>query len=232
VLANMPKMQIGQPMLNLLNNVFGLGIGGGALLAMGAGVVAGGLVAYHMAAGAEKVDDAIKAADFSANGKPNAVKAYFSELQEYGAEMRSAIQDAGKAESFMGAVKSGFNAGASLGAPVGAISGKVQGLGFGAALGVLASLPIVASLPPVLTTPIMIGAGLLGAAVGAKIGEPVGNVVGSLAAGAVGGLAGAAYHGVRKLTGGGQGEQQPAPPAPAPAPAPQPAPAPAPGQTA
>lgn len=196
-LGFMPKLQLGEGTVNLVNNVFGLSLGLSSLVAAGAGVAAGAVVAYHAASGAEKKDDALRVSEFQGeNAKRGKVSRYMSQLQEYGAELRSGLSGVKSAEGFGAAARSGFEAGSALGAPVGAAAGKIQGLGWGIALGTLASLPIAAALPPALSAPIMIGGALLGSGLGSKAGEPIGAFMGSVAGGTVGALAGAGYHAV------------------------------------
>lgn len=196
-LGCLPKMQLGEGTADLVNNVFGLSVGVSSLVAAGAGIAAGAVVAYHAAAGAEKKDDALRVSEYQgANAKRSKASLYLSQLQDYGAELRSSLGEVKGAQSFGSAAKAGFSAGAAIGAPVGGAAGKIQGLGWGIALGTLASLPIAAALPPALSAPIMIGGALLGSGFGSKAGEPIGAFVGGLAGGAVGALAGTGYHAV------------------------------------
>jgi hypothetical protein len=201
-LGMLPKMQLAEGTVNLVNNVFGLSVGLSSLVAAGAGVAAGAVVAYHAAAGAEKKDDALRVSEYQGeNAKRSKTSAYFAELKDFGAELRSSLGSLKSAESFGSAAKSGFDAGSALGAPIGGAAGKIQGFGWGIALGTLASLPIAAALPPQVSAPIMIGGALLGAGLGSKAGEPIGAFCGSIAGGAVGAIGGLGYHGVSKLTG-------------------------------
>ena len=196
-LGCMPRLHLGAETANLVNNVFGLSLGISSIAAAGAGVLAGAVVAYHAAAGAEKKDDALRVGEYQGeNAKRGKASAYLAELKDYGAELRSGLGGVKSAESFGGAAKAGFDAGSAIGAPVGAAAGKIQGFGWGIALGTLASLPIAAALPPALSAPIMIGGALLGSGLGSKAGEPLGAVVGGLAGGAAGAVLATGYHAV------------------------------------
>lgn len=200
-LGMLPKMQLAEGTVNLVNNVFGLSVGLSSLAAIGAGVAAGAVVAYQASAGAEKVDDAMRVDDLQAQAKGGFMSRTLAELKDYGADLRSSLSNLQGAASFGSAAKSGFDAGSALGAPIGAAAGKVQGLGWGIALGTIAALPIAAAAPAVLSAPLMIGFALAGGALGAKAGEPLGAFAGSLAGGATGAVLGAGYHGIRSLTG-------------------------------
>ncbi|MBI3925789.1 MAG: hypothetical protein HY319_09630 [Armatimonadetes bacterium] len=192
-LASLPKgLQVSQELSELLSLGMSAGSTYGALAGMAAGLAVGAGIAYFAAAGAEKVDDALKAVGPE---KQSAFKNFLSGLEEGGAELRSHLADVHGAQSFGEALKSGASAGASFGGAVGAAGGKYQGMLFGAALGAVAALPVMAGIHPLAALPVAI----IGGALGMKVGEPVGHVVGSVVGGAVGAVGGLGYHGVHSL---------------------------------
>ena len=204
VLSAMPPLQVAPALSNLLNQGLTLGIGGGSLLALGAGVAAGAGIAWYAARGEEKVDDAMKATGVG----PQGMAARFTAgLKESGAEVGSRIAAVQRAETFGQAATQGYEAGATLGGHIGMTAGKVQGALMGAAVGTVASLPLVAAVNGLVALPlpamavVALPVALVGMGLGATLGEAVGQVTGSVAGGALGAAGGAVYHAGHRLVG-------------------------------